>query len=356
MRNLILACTFAAVTLSACTNVQPTASETQSSQTSQVRSYSKDKAYPVPIDYSKASNWIRRDENTKHRVDVFYLHPTASFDSRDGVFTEVEDSSYRESATGAYAVQGTAFASFANVYAPYYRQLTFREVVKFETPYALARYLKKSRARLDVYAALDTFFTRYNRQRPFILAGHSQGSAVLQVILEDYMRQHPEYLKRMIAVYAIGFPFTQAWFQRNPHVKPARSETDTGVVITWNTEGPGAVKSFFSDPNGICINPLNWKVNGTQASVGKNKGTLNPQTGKVEEGSADARINLARKTLVCSTHPEAYIQPASDFFGDKSLHYLDYGLYYMNIRTNALRRTLAYLSRKNATIPLMLRR
>ena len=62
--------------------------------------------------------------------------------------------------------------------------------------------------RTDVYAALDYYFEYYNQGRPFILAGHSQGSLMLKIALRDYFKEHTDYLERMIAAYVIGFSIT----------------------------------------------------------------------------------------------------------------------------------------------------
>ena len=50
----------------------------------------------------------------------------------------------------------------------------------------------------------------------------------------------------------------------DPHLKFATGESDTGVIISWNTEGPRNVEGNASNvvllPNAISINPLNWKL------------------------------------------------------------------------------------------------
>ena len=53
----------------------------------------------------------------------------------------------------------------------------------------------------DVFAAIDYYFKYLNGGRPFILVGHSQGSIMQSFVLAEYMKTHPEYLKRMIAAY-----------------------------------------------------------------------------------------------------------------------------------------------------------
>ena len=46
----------------------------------------------------------------------------------------------------------------------------------------------------------------------------------------------------------------------NPHLKIATGEADTGVIVSWHTEGPKNVEQNASTPallpGGININPL----------------------------------------------------------------------------------------------------
>ena len=71
----------------------------------------------------------------------------------------------------------------------------------------------------DVFAALDYYFENLNDGRPFILAGHSQGSAIQSLVLAEYMKAHPEYLERMVAAYVIGYSITGDYLKANPHLK-----------------------------------------------------------------------------------------------------------------------------------------
>lgn len=50
----------------------------------------------------------------------------------------------------------------------------------------------------DAEAALDYYFENLNEGRPFILAGHSQGAAILKELLKTYFRDHPEYYQLVL--------------------------------------------------------------------------------------------------------------------------------------------------------------
>ena len=128
--------------------------------------------------------------------------------------------------------------------------------------------------RTDIYAALDYFFEHYNQGRPFILAGHSQGSVMLRMALCDYFKEHTEYLERMVAAYVVRFSITPDDLKVNPALKFAEGADDTGVIVSWNTEGPGNknAKSAVVLENAISINPLNWKRDDTYAPASENIG------------------------------------------------------------------------------------
>lgn len=273
-----------------------------------------------------------------------------------------------------YFMSADTLSPVTNMYAPYYRQLSAVGIVKNPTPDKFMETVSSNVTRTDVYAALDYYFENCNNGRPFILAGHSQGSCNLKIVLSEYMRLHPEYLERMVACYAIGFYFPDSWFEANPHIKKAEGENDTGVLITWNTEGPDA--TMFNLPignnDGFCINPLNWKTDETPADISMNKGTVfvdgdvltdvfnivsqrkvrrkfalvgaDEIAKEYEKGAADARIDKKRGALITTEYTD-YI-PVNDIFGDKSCHFEDWSLYTMNIRENAMNRINAFLKER----------
>ena len=208
----------------------------------------------------------------------------------------------------------------------------------------------------DITAALDFYFEHCNGGRPFIIAGHSQGSAMILTLLRTYFKDHPEYYKRMVAAYTIGYSVTDEYLATNPHLKFATGETDTGVIIAWNTEGPRNVETNAHNvvvlPHTRSINPINWKMDETYAPASMNLGSLvaNEKTGEPEIGDigADAQINLARGVVV--THakaeelPEEQATTSAEFFGIDGRHAYDYTYYYNNIKDNVAKRVAAYLA------------
>jgi hypothetical protein len=200
----------------------------------------------------------------------------------------------------------------------------------------------------DITAALDYYFKNYNEGRPFVIAGHSQGSAILRFVLKDYFKKHPAYYERMVAAYAIGYSITKDDLEANPHMKFATGETDTGVIISWHAEGPKNAEvnapSAVLLPNGISINPLNWKRDDTYAPASMNLGSivLDEKTGATEirDIEGDAQVNLARGTVI--TNAKAVPNEMVEFAGPQSYHQDDYSIFYNNIKDNVAKRIAAY--------------
>ncbi len=303
-------------------------------------------------DYSDKNNWLRQPKITK-AVDCFYVYPTEYSDDSKGAskFADINDKSLRELWEGVYQMQGTAYEESTNVFAPYYRQANMAALATL-SPEERNKTLA-STPKEDVFAALDYYFENLNDGRPFILASHSQGSAMQSFVLAEYMKAHPEYLKRMIAAYVIGYSITEDYLKQNPHLKFAEGADDTGVIISYNTEEPAneGKENIVLLPGAISINPLNWKRDETYASAEENLGgyILNEKTGKMEvvPHAADAQVDLKRGVVITKTTAMEPIPAA--VFGPASYHNGDYGLYYNNIKDNVAKRIAAYKEKTTAT-------
>ena len=299
-------------------------------------------------DYSDKNNWLRQPEPTKD-VDVFYVYPTEYADNSEGasMFAPINDKSLRQEWENVYQMQATAYEESANVFAPYYRQLNMASAASLPSDELNAAFA--STPREDVLAAIDYYFKNLNGGRPFILASHSQGSVMQTFVLAEYMKKHPDYLRRMIAAYVIGYSITEDYLQQNPHLKFAEGADDTGVIISYNTEGPAneGKDNIVLLPGAISINPLNWKRDETYASAEENLGgyIYNEKSGKLEvvPNAADAQVNLKRGVVVTTTTAMEPIPAA--VFGPASFHNGDYSLYYNNIKDNVAKRIAAYMSK-----------
>ena len=302
-------------------------------------------------DYSQKTSWYKISEITKD-VDTFYIYSTMYFGANEGDpdYATLDNAEMMAGINFEHAIKSSVFEESTNLFIPLYRQSSMK--------YAAEVFLKDGiiEAALtgipydDITAALDYYFENYNNGRPFIIAGHSQGSAILRLVLKHYFKEHPDYYKRMVAAYAIGYSITKDDLAANPHMKFATGETDTGVIISWHAEGPKNVEANVPIPsvailkNGVVINPLNWKLDETYAPASENLGSivLDEKTGDTEirDIEGDAQVCLARGTVV--TNAKAVPNEMVDLAGPQCFHQDDYSIFYNNIKDNVAKRIAAY--------------
>lgn len=302
--------------------------------------------FDTRIDYSNPDNWLELPQNPDKPVDAIYIYPTVygTLEEAGDDIADIDDTSMRMLAIYSSVSQAGVFEESCNVYAPYYRQFTVDSLLDMidKSPESLVYCASQ-----DIYNMLDYYFENLNEGRPFILAGHSQGSVWLSVILEDYMKKHPEYLENMVAAYAIGYSITEEYLERNPHLKFATGADDTGVIISYNTEGPGNKEEYncVVTEGAISINPINWKLDDTYASVEENQGSLN-SAGEIIYGYADARVDTERGVVICESVEVSQELAASmgEYFGPESFHLQDYSLYFMNLQQNVADRIEAFMN------------
>lgn len=305
-------------------------------------------------DYTQIANWLTLTSSPFKDVDVFYVYPTAYNKAApsDPNFCTIDNPSMVKGAKAAFQRQATAFTPYANIYAPYYRQV--------DAQYQLALPIAQQDENIrkvpgaDVLLAFEYYLKNFNNGRPFILVGHSQGAAVLKYLLSSYMKHHPDVYKRMIAAYVVGQSITAEYLEQNPHLKFATGPRDTGVIVSWNTEAPVIDgTSPVTQPGGIAINPITWTTEEVTAEASLNRGSLDldfstglpklDQYGEIIRVTnlADATVNKARGVVICST-----VDPHDYDFGFPLgvYHSFDYPFYFFNVRQNAADRIQQYFT------------
>ena len=302
-------------------------------------------------DYSQKSCWYKIPEITKE-FDTFFIYPTEYMGANEGDpdYASLDNPDMVEGVKNIHIIMASAFEESTNLFMPYYRQASAMAMKRAYDKNGDIRAALVGTPYEDITAALDYYFENYNNGRPFIIASHSQGSAISSLVLKTYFKEHPDYYERMVASYLIGFSITKDWLKENPHLKFATGEADTGVIVSWNTEGKQNIEqnatSVVVMPNAISINPLNWKLDDTYAPASENKGSLiideEAGTASIGDIGADAQVNTERGVVVTNANSEPIDLP--EFFGPQSFHNGDYTFYYNNIKDNVAKRCAAYLS------------
>ena len=242
-------------------------------------------APPSAPDYSQPQGWAAlpdredaadvlpngdvQDRQSTAAVDVFFVHPTTFFGTA-GWNQSLDDGSTNQ-LTDMFVLRGQAsvFNSCCRIYAPRYRQATIFSFMDGSGNGKPALQL----AYEDVERAFDYFIEHYNQGRPFILAGHSQGSVHLRTLLEKRITG-TALRERLVAAYPIGFGIDREEMAKAvPDVPVCESAEQIGCAVTWNAIGPQAAP--WGDPRkNICVNPLTWRTDGAAAAASLNLGAV----------------------------------------------------------------------------------
>jgi len=193
-------------------------------------------------------------------VDCFIVYPTVSRDP--GMNSDLNPGGGEEKAS--IVSQFARFAGACRPYAPIYRQMTLGAVTAAAagadvTAPAMLAYG-------DVRSAFRYYMDHYNKGRPYVLIGHSQGSLMLQRLIQNEIEGKPVAKQMKLAIIP-GFnvlvpqgKLIGGTFKSTPVCsKPGQ----TGCVMTWvsfrekNAPPPGAIFGYAEEPGMTvaCTNP-----------------------------------------------------------------------------------------------------
>ena len=194
-------------------------------------------------------------------VDCFYVYPTVSNDP--GVNSDMTPNAEENA---VIASQFARFSAVCRTYAPLYRQVTLtalRNAIATGQPVDPAA---GQLAYADVAAAFRYYIEHDNNGRPFVLIGHSQGSRMLQILVQREIDGQP-LQQRMLSAMLAGFNSTapeNADVGGDFRAVPlCRSNTQLGCLITYvsfRADAPPPANSRFgqttvSGRHVACVNP-----------------------------------------------------------------------------------------------------
>jgi hypothetical protein len=296
---------------------------------------------PAP-DYHDPVYWfLNPAEQTLREVDIFYVYPTLGFSTDTLNPAVLADISRQEARDAAFSNQRFNHEVYAgdeyNFFSPFYRQRTMNALTEgFENEEQIMQIPVS-----DITAAFQHYMTHYNGGRPFMLLGHSQGSAVLLELLKYNMSQ-AQY-EQMIAVYLIGWQITREELDEFPdRLIPARGSNDTGVIIMYNSLTTLDAKSPRIDRSVVCINPLNWKTDSTPATREEHLGIVrfNRETRQYDTIPHFTGAYIKDHYLITTDVDPAVVfnEELKDLFPYGNLHFMDSWLYALNLKVNMAER------------------
>ena len=295
-------------------------------------------------DYSDAANWAYLEtENTDKTADVFFICPSVYGGSDDACNMSLSDTDTKESFVGAINMEKGIYDADSRFFAPYYRQIGLNV---YDMPEADREpYLETAYA--DVRDAFLYYMDNYNEGRPIVLAGFSQGADMCLRLMKDLFDDEA-LADQLVACYAIGWRITEEDVAEYPQLKMAAGESDTGVIVSFNSEAEDITDSLVI-PEGtktFAINPLNWKTDSTPADKSQNLGAcFTDYSGEITSEIPEltgAYIDETRGALkVPDVSPEDY--PAGlSIFTDGVYHLYDYQFFYRNLQDNVQTRILTF--------------
>ena len=193
-------------------------------------------------------------------IDCFVVYPTVSRDSGMNSDLTPGDGEEKANITSQFA----RFSGACKIYAPMYRQMTLGAVAAAAAGADVSK--PAMLAYSDVRAAWKEYLVKYNKGRPYVLLGHSQGSLMIQQLIANEIEGKPEARRMKLAIIP-GFnllvpqgKLVGGTFKQTPICSKLGQ---TGCVLTWvsfrenNVPPTGAIFGVADRPGMTvaCTNP-----------------------------------------------------------------------------------------------------
>lgn len=297
------------------------------------------------IDYSNLSNWAAHP-NKKNQIlsrfiadssiialaDVFYVYPTVFLDRKDERWNiEITDSIQRWNVDNrAVRFQSSAWAESGRMFIPYYQQANIRSYDELDG---------KGREALlyayeDIKNAFEFYLKNYNQGRPIILAGHSQGSTHLSLLLKEYFDNKP-LMNQLVVAYVPGIGIDLDFFDSIPLLTKPK---ETGGFVSWNTFKMNKLSSKYEKwyKGKSVVNPISWD-HSESTSLKDHKGFLfwnnKLYTTSIRSKTIDGAI--------CISPPNFLFKYLARTM--KDYHLGDVNLFWMDIRENSKLRVCSFV-------------
>lgn len=278
----------------------------------------------------------------KAPASTFYLHPTTHVSTSWNA--PIDDPAIMEATErGGTLIQASVFNGMSAVYAPRYRQTHGIAWIHpspdgdkaIDVAYA------------DVEAAFAAFLADIG-DRPFFIAGHSQGSALGGRLVRERIAGTP-LLDRLIAAYLPGTNLRAD----DVGIPVCASRAQSGCVVAWNARGPGhtpgGLEYDAADPDTmkgrICVNPISWAADEELVPAERHRGALFFDTPEPTLQPAFAAARCLDGTLevtgVGDLERDLPSRVLLWMMGPANYHPVEYQMFYAGIRHNAVVRVMA---------------
>lgn len=296
---------------------------------------------------------------------VFFVHPT-SYYSKSSWNAPLDDRDANYRATLFMQGMASAFGDAGQVWAPRYRQATLGAFLATDRVSAGKAI---DAAYRDVEQAFDAFVAAIPKNKPIILAGHSQGALHLTTLLKNKIAGTP-LAKRIVAAYVIGWPISVDTDMAALGLPACQTPDQKGCILSWATFAEPADPIMITDaydgtigfdgrPRAetrmLCTNPLTG-IPDTAADPDANRGTLKPSDGfkagtliprKIGAKCDDTRgFLMIGDADIAKDFAPSYVLPGNNY------HVFDITLFWENVREDTLRRLATFERKPSPVEPL----
>lgn len=286
---------------------------------------------PEAPDYTDDTMWFTQENDaTGQGADVFYLVSTwetdwQTADGRVCHYADVHNAAHRADMDKEISRIAGYMGEGNNFYSPYYRHTTIEAWETLNEDTVSRRY---KLAFEDVRAAFEKILDEREPERPFVLAGFSQGAKSVVELLKIM----PEELHRyLVAAYVLGYKVTPEDVASTTNIQAAQDSTDTGVTICYNSVADVQyIKPIISVPCAMCINPVNWRTDATPATW---------------QDTITVSVSPEHHVLVVKGYSGSEYAPIRGFLNVGDFHSAEPWLYEESLRENIQARIRAYYKR-----------
>jgi hypothetical protein len=288
-------------------------------------------AHPYKKDYSDTVPTAKRKRKNMNilpldttKADVFFIYPTLYKKEGKAPYfwnADIEDDSLnQEIGESSLRFQASIFNAAGRIFAPKYRQAHLKA---FFTNDALSAKLAFDTAFHDVCQAFEYYIHHLNKGRPFIIAGHSQGSLHGAYLLKKYI-DGKELQHRFVAAYLPGMALPIDSFKT---MGPCQNPEDISCINSWATYAPNTQPEWNFE-GCIMVNPLSWTTNQNHVKAKENPGGtlwdfhLRPALIDAQIVNNALRVHKPKHLLAWMIRMKNY-------------HVADLNFFYLSVRNNA---------------------
>lgn len=223
---------------------------------------------PQSPDYSDPTFWYtEKNDKTGKNADVFYIVSTWETDwktdSGETVhYADVYNKKHRDDMTKEISAIAAYMGKDNNFYSPFYRHITIEGWATRDENIINSHF---KIAFEDVRNAFETFLKNRPKNRPFVLAGFSQGGKAVVELLKIMPK---DVYQQMVAAYVLGYKVTPDDTLTSTNIKAAQGPDDIGVTICYNSVSDVKyIQPVVAAPCAFCINPVNWRTDDVPATL-----------------------------------------------------------------------------------------